>query len=200
MMNTFIKHSMRLAECRNPFNNRNKPITVLHYNKSMGAIDSVDRTTKPYQTARRTLKWYRKVFFYFLDIAVYNSRILYNMLQTNNADRKSYKEFLMMIMEEIFTTFPPGVIVRGRPPSVSNAIDSNELIQHDILKMKTSAGKTSFQDCVWCRQKKIRKMTMFTCGKCGVRLCPYSEVAGQRSCFNLFHAAKVSRYNSLFFY
>lgn len=185
MMNTFIQHGMKMAECRNHFNNRLKPESVLHYNHSMGAIDSLDRTIKPYQSARRTYKWYRKVFFYTVDTAVYNSWIMHKSFRQKK-DHLPYKEYLMKIVQEIFSTFPPIPVRRGRPSAPLATVPIEEAFSHDLLRMKGPTGKTTFQDCVWCRKGEKRKMTPYTCAKCKVRLCAFTDTGGQ-SCFNMYH-------------
>jgi hypothetical protein len=69
---------MTFATCRNSFNDRNKPDSVLYYNKTMGAVDGLDRTVKPFQCVRKSYKYYKKIFFYVVDITMYNSRVLFN--------------------------------------------------------------------------------------------------------------------------
>jgi Transposase IS4 len=41
-----------------------KPLTILRYNEHMGAVDHADKVTKPYVTERKTIKWYKKVYFH----------------------------------------------------------------------------------------------------------------------------------------
>jgi hypothetical protein len=54
MLNTFMAHHMELSTSANPQNTREKPATVLLYNKVMGAVDGVDKTVKPYQSVRKS--------------------------------------------------------------------------------------------------------------------------------------------------
>ncbi|KAJ8370085.1 hypothetical protein SKAU_G00101130 [Synaphobranchus kaupii] len=50
-----------------------KPACVLDYNKKMGAVDRVDMITSFVDCARKSTKWYKKLFFHLLDTAVLNA-------------------------------------------------------------------------------------------------------------------------------
>ena len=55
-----------------------KPIAIIEYTKHMGAVDRFDHYCRSYAFTRKSLKWWRKTFFWLLDVAVVNSFILYN--------------------------------------------------------------------------------------------------------------------------
>ncbi|KAJ8369425.1 hypothetical protein SKAU_G00094530 [Synaphobranchus kaupii] len=50
-----------------------KPACVLDYNKKMGAVDRADMITSFVDCARKSTKWYKKLFFHLLDTAVLNA-------------------------------------------------------------------------------------------------------------------------------
>jgi len=77
MLNTFIGHRMEHVNSRNPKNSREEPSSVLLYNSKMGGVDEVDKMMKPYQNHKKILKWYKKIYFHMLDLAAYNSFVLY---------------------------------------------------------------------------------------------------------------------------
>lgn len=99
MLNTFIEH--RMEECqRNPANQRFKPASVLVYNKTMGSVDNMDAIIRPYQTLRKTKKWYRKYAFHLLDICIYNSFVIaghFNSQITKNG----YKAYLLSLVNSM---------------------------------------------------------------------------------------------------
>src|SRR5271154_2332124 len=113
MLNTFMGHSMEESVTSNPRNQRSKPASVLLYNKTMGAVDESDKCVKPYESVRKSYKWYKKVYFHLLDLAMYNSYVLFKILRPNT--KISYKEFIRLVVQEILTVFPPERKVRGRP-------------------------------------------------------------------------------------
>lgn len=50
-----------------------KPKVVLDYNNSMNAVDKQDQQLSSFPVMRRYAKGYKKMFFYMLDVAIFNS-------------------------------------------------------------------------------------------------------------------------------
>lgn len=46
-----------------------KPRPIIDYNKYMGGVDRVDQVLHYYTCVRKTMKWYRKLFFHLLDVS-----------------------------------------------------------------------------------------------------------------------------------
>ena len=70
------------------------PQPVAEYNKFMGGVDLSDQLIQYYTTQHKTLMWYKKVFFHFLDIAATNAYLLHKELTQNmQKDRMSHKAF-----------------------------------------------------------------------------------------------------------
>ena len=49
-----------------------KPHMMMQYNKYMGGVDANDQLLKYLLFSRRTLKWWKKVFFSLLNICMVN--------------------------------------------------------------------------------------------------------------------------------
>ena len=54
-----------------------KPAVVNAYNQSMNGVDVSDQLTVFYSFVRKTRKWWRKLFFYFMEVTIVNSFLLY---------------------------------------------------------------------------------------------------------------------------
>ena len=54
-----------------------KPVAVDTYNHSMNRVDCNNQHCTYYSFVRKTLKWWRKIFFYLLECSTVNSYILY---------------------------------------------------------------------------------------------------------------------------
>lgn len=50
----------------------------------MGGVDLLDQSICPYKSSRKSVKWYIKLYFHLIDIAVFNSFVVYNALHPNN--------------------------------------------------------------------------------------------------------------------
>ncbi len=57
-----------------------KPHRVLEYNKKTGTVDKADMVKGFLECARKTRKWYKKIFFHLLDTVVLNSHIVRRQL------------------------------------------------------------------------------------------------------------------------
>ena len=54
------------------------PTAVYNYNQFMGGVDLVDQNLSYYSlTLRRTIKWWKKVFWRLIDISIINSWIIF---------------------------------------------------------------------------------------------------------------------------
>ena len=56
-----------------------KPSIVDEYNMSMNGVDKADQYTVYYAFVRKSRKWWRKLFFWLLEVTLVNSYILYKI-------------------------------------------------------------------------------------------------------------------------
>ena len=54
------------------------PPLLQDYNIGMGGVDFNDHQQKFYNLKRRSTRWYRRVFFYLLEVALHNSFVVKN--------------------------------------------------------------------------------------------------------------------------
>jgi len=54
-----------------------KPKQIIEYNSNMSGIDRCDQMLSYYSSPRKTIKWYKKVMFHLLDMALWNSFYIY---------------------------------------------------------------------------------------------------------------------------
>ena len=69
-----------------------KPRCISDYNKYMGGVDRTDQLMQPYEMARKSLKWYKKLACHFLQLAMLNSFLVFK----KDLGRKRFLEFSMM--------------------------------------------------------------------------------------------------------
>ena len=58
---------------------KHKPIAVIDYNKYMSGVDMIGQMIQYYKFNRRTVKWWKKLFFHLVSLALVNAQKLYNL-------------------------------------------------------------------------------------------------------------------------
>lgn len=61
--------------------NVDKPKVVVNYTESMGGVDRADQYASTYCFLRKSLKWWRKMFFWGMEMSCINSYILYKCIK-----------------------------------------------------------------------------------------------------------------------
>ena len=66
----------------------------------MGGVDKADHYCRSYAFLRKTVKWWRKMFFWLFEVAIVNSFILYNVQRKEKGLRivthKKYRKNLVI--------------------------------------------------------------------------------------------------------
>ena len=153
---------------------------VDHYNNHMGGVDMGDQLLSYYGFNHRTVKWYRRVAFYMLDMAIVNAYILYKM-STQDKKHVSHMHFRIEVAK--------GLLERAGDDITSLALQHcNEPFarlheRHFLEKIPNTNSRQL--DCHVCSGKKGngRKTTTFRCKQCGTPLCAIP-------CFELYHTYK----------
>ncbi|KAJ4437804.1 hypothetical protein ANN_13742 [Periplaneta americana] len=57
-----------------------KPDIIHEYNMNMGGVDLADQVTQAYPSMRKTIKWYKKLFLRIMDITLYNSLVIWKVV------------------------------------------------------------------------------------------------------------------------
>ena len=70
-----------------------KPTAIVEYNTYMGGVDRADQLLSYYGFAHRTVKWWRRLFFFLLDTAVVNSYVLYCEEHPDKKRRMTHVQF-----------------------------------------------------------------------------------------------------------
>jgi hypothetical protein len=55
------------------------PLAISEYNRTMGGVDRFDQLRERYAIGRRSIKWWHRIFYWLIDLAVINSFILYKI-------------------------------------------------------------------------------------------------------------------------
>lgn len=172
-----------------------KPVDVAAYNENMAGIDRADQLLSYYSSPRKTIRWYKKVLFHILDMAVWNSFFIYKTFHP----KKSFLHFrddLILSLLNVPANVAEGkdlvnlVTASGRPQKTRNETCSIDMTIHHFpekipfpLKYQGSSKNKSYQKiCQHCLKNGTSKATSFQCKNCVHKpaLCP-------DGCFESYH-------------
>lgn len=145
------------------------PKTILFYNKSMGGVDLADHITMLYDLNRKSQKWWRKVYYKLLMMAVYNSFIVFKETSHKNT---TFLTFVVRLAEALISVGRTG-ISRKRTRKVGHHSENKDNVGGHLPK----EGQT--RRCYSCSQRKREKRTKILCRMCNLPLC--------MDCFTPFH-------------
>ena len=80
------KHNLKMLDTGKKSRQGNaiiKPACVVAYNHGMGGVDRSDQLSATCRSVRKHTKWYKKLFFYMVDIAVVNAFLIFKKLRKN---------------------------------------------------------------------------------------------------------------------
>ena len=137
-----------------------KPIVISDYTEHMGAVDRADHYCASYAFTRKTLRWWRKIFFWLLEVCVVNSFILYKKATGLQGLRQlAYRKNL--ILQLVGTTRNSNSKKRGRP-SLADDHERLRKVPHFIA----NAGGGRNKICMVCSTRQQRKTTVYYCETC----------------------------------
>ena len=188
-----------MVEVQNRFRQKKrKPKEIAIYNEFMSGIDRTDQMVSYYSSPRKTIRWYKKLMFHFLDIAVWNSFYIYKRKKGINISFVEFRDSLIKSLVQLPNNIKhgsvlvkTGAVARGKksiinqPSTSTNELDPGISKTHFIEKIPFEHDrkrKTVYLRCKQCSKSKIRKETSFRCKNCtdNVALCP-------GKCFEDYH-------------
>lgn len=160
---------------------KTKPDIILDYNMNKTGVDHADQLHSYYPFHRKSMKWWKKLFFHIFTMSVVNAFILYK--------EKSYKNVtLANFVRSLGNRFAMlGASVAADHPSPSTSV-ARLSCRHFPEKVPSTANKqNATRYCKVCSDrgkkvsgKRVRRESRWWCKECGVGLCV-------PKCFQEFH-------------
>lgn len=149
------------------------PEAIVFYNKYMGGVDHADQMVSLYDLDRKSMKWWRKVFYKLFMEAIFNAYVI--NCEINK--KIPFIEFLIDVATQMMTRGKENNgkkrrMSRGRPTKRTKTMINTG--NHLPVKGK------SRRRCAQCAMKKIEKRTNLLCQECQMPLCV--------DCFALYHS------------
>lgn len=146
----------------------------------------MDQLMTYYSFLHKTVKWWRKVFFWLLEVIVVNSYIIYKEKARENGrhilSHKKYRKVLVnVLVEPVKTTGPP----RHTRTRLPQNLERLQPTRHTLSK------GTKRRDCAVCSTRDgtgDRHLTLYYCTTC--RNTPYLCPS---VCFDKYHTTKNYR-------
>lgn len=183
LMITTLKHPKLILAPNRHGQIREKPEDVVIYNKFMSGIDRSDQMVSYYSSPRKSLRWYKKVFFHLIDLIVWNSFYIYKKYCKNNDKRYNFLTFRDSLIRSLIQWSPnikPNLLLAQRNKhdnrlgerSVtlpSNNDENTTGYGHWPEKIPVKEGSkktTNYMKCKMCAKRKIRRETGLRCKGC----------------------------------
>ena len=118
-LSTFHSTQMEPIVTRRPEYDVHRPVLITDYNTHMGGVDRMDQMLTYYSAGRKTIKWYKRLFWRIVDMAIVNSFILYNLCHRDKP--LTQKQFRLVIADALVQDFmnakasPRTEVISGSP-------------------------------------------------------------------------------------
>lgn len=142
----------------------------------MGGVDLADQMIKYYHIERKTIKWYTKLFFHLIDMAIHNAFVIH---KEHTGSEMPTLKFRLALIDQMLLSAGPDPNCRGgaegRPrPSGTDLQRMNGVNHYPSLNPPSIAGRIKFRQCRVCNKTKRsdapnrkRKKTNYCCQSCG---------------------------------
>lgn len=162
-----------------------KPSVICEYNQYMGGVDHADQYIASYQFSRKSVKWWRKMFFWLLEVAVVNSFLLFNMNAANNGKKETaHRKYRETLITELVGDVRNRTTLKRSRPSTTEQEERLNKMPHFLAAHPTKKTK----DCAVCSNRKVqggRKETLYFC-----KTCTKKPGLHPADCFERYHTLK----------
>lgn len=144
---------------------------------------------------RKSRKWWKKLFFYLVNLTLVNSFVLYKKfaIADKKKDHYGFRNALVCALLEEAGDVACRDVRRGRPILQENPTRLSSRCFPEYIPAKPGAKRQRpCRDCVVCNPKKKdrqghkRVQTSYWCPDCKVAMCP-------DTCFKAYHKLKNYR-------
>lgn len=159
------------------------PEVIICYNKHMGGVDLMDQRKSYYEIDRKAkIKYYLRLFFDLMDIALNNSYVVYVKLheaQRVEGPLLSSLEYRQHIARGLINNYT--CRQRSRPTVVTT--EKQRIGRKRILPAHNMRKVEKMKRCANCAKRRIENRTYNICDMCNVHLC----FTTKRNCFAEYH-------------
>lgn len=156
-----------------------KPKCIKEYNENMGSVDKTDMLLSSVECVRKTIKWYKKIFFHLIDLSLLNAYSLYKTVTGNHIP---IAQFQIELIRQIIEKYHTDRVTKPRPSTKDQP--SKLIDRHFPAEVPaTQSGRLARRRCQLCKKNNKRTDTRYMCIECDVGLCA-------APCFKIYHTTK----------
>lgn len=152
-----------------------RPEAVNDYNINMRLVDKSDAVISSVECARKTMRWYKKMFLQLLDTTLYNCQILQRQL---TGHRETREDFCIESARELQLKYKPHEIHQFRPGQRQQVNSLNpRLMEWHILSTIPAipSNPRPQKRCHICRATTLGTLrcqdTRYWCELCNLGFC-----------------------------
>lgn len=159
-----------------------RPYVIQQYNMYMGGVDLANRMIAHYPHGLKNKKWYIRIFFHFINIAIVNAWLCYKDA-IENVSLLDFKSNLAVSLIQLGTVGKTPK--RGRPTEQEGVFKKRKSSITGVVTQVRYDGiahypkKMEVNSAPRCHDSQCRSRTRFMCGKCLEPVCP--------TCMENFH-------------
>lgn len=164
---------------------KTKPSAVADYNKYKIGVDKSDQMLSYYSFQRKSVKWWKKLFFHLFDLTLVNAHIIHRK-KSRPAEKLRLHKFLQRVAEGLVAEVGQELAVESQQNMAGRLVGRDHFMNRipatnskqkgwSQRTCKVCADKTKYQT-----GKAAHKYTTFYCKTCNVGLC-----LGE--CFEVYH-------------
>ncbi|XP_046679337.1 piggyBac transposable element-derived protein 2-like [Homalodisca vitripennis] len=165
------------------------PKVVKIYNRHMGGVDQMDSHIGRHHIRMKSKKWYFRLLYHLVDMAVVNAWILHSSMQEEN--KVSQKEFRTELAVTLCSIGMKETPKRGRPSSSQNDPEVKKRMKASsaprppfpVVKDRTDHWPIWDDKRNRCKMDNCKGNTNVKCSKCNLNLCFHSK----KNCFKAYH-------------
>lgn len=153
----------------------------------MLGVDKLDQYTSYYSFLHKSVKWWRKVFFWILEVAVVNAYIIYKNLATATGQKPMKHSGFRRVLINYLSAPLRNQTTQSTRTTRPGAQNLERL--HQVPHFMEKGRKR--RDCVVCSDRTpggARHLTLYHCATCTTQpsLCP-------SGCFEAYHTRRNFR-------
>lgn len=164
MISTYSKgNESKTVNVRARPNPVSKPAVIVDYNKHMSGVDLHDQLNQYYACSRKSVKWWKKAFFWILESCITNAWILRRLHARDDGRKMTLLKFRQELVEDLVPSNDQELPKRRGRPSQS---PPSQRMNGRFHSMGQREKQT--RDCRVCsdRQSGLRRESKYYCETC----------------------------------